>query len=539
MDLENKEEKALAEEAADEAVEETADETVEATAEAQEQEDSAQNVSETQAEEDNTENAVVDGEEPLVQNTEVSADDFSFFFSILDENSDNYAWAKSQLENTVPVNDIVEEYEAAEQARLEAEEKARLEAEEQARLEAEEQARLKAEEQARLEAEEQARLEAEEKARLEAEEKARLEAEEQARLEAEEQARLKAEEQARLEAEEPARLEAEEQARLEAEEKARLEAEEKARLEAEEKMSTAHVTEANTAAAEKTESMESAVQEKNDTEKNSFAENMVLYVTERINAGASKQSNRAAENVDKSDEIDLDGFADFDDLSEDFDDDDIEMSVETGKKKNKKTLDDKLEKLKAAVDDNFGTDTSKDKAFGIRKSFTRVFAENDTRDSAALMGVPRKAFCLATIILFAVDMLLINSASYKIVYKLMEKLLLSNGVEALRLTDAAFSRIFVGVSYIASFLLGGFVVLMVAKLAEYIIRGLGFSKGRAVVLGIVGIFVIVFLIGTGVVALKYGNLLTVDVYRWAGPLLTYLGGMLLIAISKINLSIDY
>jgi hypothetical protein len=79
----------------------------------------------------------------------------------------------------------------------------------------------------------------------------------------------------------------------------------------------------------------------------------------------------------------------------------------------------------------------------------------------------------------------------------------------------------------------------VSKLAENIIRGIAFANGRAVTMSVVGILALFFLVGAAVMVLMSGNVLSLMVYRWAGPLLTYLGGLLFIAISKVNLSIDY
>lgn len=95
---------------------------------------------------------------------------------------------------------------AIEAARLRAEEEARRRAaEEEARRKAEEEARRRAEEEARRRAEEE-RLRAEEEARRRAEEEARRRAaEEEARRRAEEEARRRAEEEARRRAEEEAR----------------------------------------------------------------------------------------------------------------------------------------------------------------------------------------------------------------------------------------------------------------------------------------------------------------------------------------------
>ena len=51
----------------------------------------------------------------------VDNDDFSFFLSVLDESSEDYDWVMNQLSNTVPVNDMVEEYDEAMKLRAEAE----------------------------------------------------------------------------------------------------------------------------------------------------------------------------------------------------------------------------------------------------------------------------------------------------------------------------------------------------------------------------------------------------------------------------------
>ncbi len=377
------------------------------------------------------------------ETVEVSQDDFSFFFSILDEDSDDYAWAKKQLNNTVPVNDIVEEYEAAEKARLEAEAKAKAEAE--------------AQEKARLEAEAKAKAEAE------AQEKARLEAEAKAKAEAE------AQEKARLEAEAKAKAEAE------AQEKARFEAETKAAAE------TAEKENANT-----------------ETVDEFQTENTPLFAVPEIHEKSS-----------------TDGFVESD----------------------KKVIDAKLAKLEATIEKN---SDAPDYRSRIHSALSDVLGEkNNDVHAAPVTGNARKIFAVVAVALFALDMFFINIASYKTVYMLMAKLLRSNGVEALRLTEEAFSRIFVGVSYVASFLLGGIAVLITAKLVEYIIKGLEFSNSRVITWAIVSAFALIFIVGTVVTAIVSESILSIYVYRWAGPMLTYLGGMLFLGISKINLSIDY
>jgi len=206
-------------------------------------------------------------------------------------------------------------------------------------------------------------------------------------------------------------------------------------------------------------------------------------------------------------------------------------------KKDKKNIDSKLASLEASIEDNIHRNSNDEKNQRIRNAFVNVW-EDDEKKSVAVLGLPRKPICLATVILFALDMLLINTASYKVVYMLMEKLLRSNGVEALRLSDAAFSRIFVGVSYVASFLLGGVAVLITAKLAEYIIKGLDFKNGRTLTLGITAVFGIIFLIGAAIAALVTGEVLSLEVYRWAGPLMTYVGGIMFLVISSLHVNID-
>ena len=206
-------------------------------------------------------------------------------------------------------------------------------------------------------------------------------------------------------------------------------------------------------------------------------------------------------------------------------------------KKDKKNLDYKLARLEASIEDNIQKNSHDEKDQRIRNAFVNVLAD-DEKKSVAVLGLPRKPLCLITVVIFAIDMLLMNSASYKVVYMLMEKLLRSNGVEALRLTDEAFSRIFVGVSYVASFLVGGLAVLITAKLAEYIIKGLEFKNGRTLTLGITAVFGIVFLIGAAVAALISGEVLSTEVYRWAGPLMTYVGGIMFMVISGLHVNID-
>ncbi len=425
----------------------------------------------------------------------VESDDFSFFLSVLDESSDDYGWVMNQLSHTVPVNDMVEEYDEAMKLREEAEaaaEKARLEAEEKERARIEEEKRL---EEARLKAEEEARLRAEEEARLREEEETRRK-EEEARQK-EEAERIRLEEAIKAKAAEEAK-----KARELAEEEARIKAAEEARLQ---------------------EEAEKAQQEKEQA---------------IINDGIEPEFEDEAEDNDEAQDEETEEIVDDDDMVFEVTDEVIdEEEFIVGRRRKK--MDDRLAKLEASVEDNMQKAERPGTKDDYKARFDSIFGSSAGNKNLKVFGIPKNVFGIIITVIFAIDMLFINSASYKIIYFLMEKLLVSNGVEALRLTESGFSNIFVGVSYVASFFIGGLVILIVSKLAEKIIQGVAFANGRAVTMAVVGAFTLIFLVGAALVAMTNGNLLSLEVYRWVGPLLTYLGGLLFLAISKVSLSIDY
>lgn len=442
----------------------------------------------------------------------VDNDDFSFFLSVLDESSEDYDWVMNQLSNTVPVNDMVEEYDeamklraeaeaAAEKARLEAEEKERARIEEERRLE---EARIKAEEEARIKAEEEARLREEEEARRKEEEARQKEEEARQREEAE---RLRLEEAIKAKAAEEAR-----KARELAEEEARIKAEEEARLQAEAEKAQREQEQAIINDGIEPEFEEDDLEETIDNESSEPTED-----------GEVRPEQKS---VDEENIV----FEDNDDL---IDEEDFIVG------RRRKKMDDRLAKLGESVEDHMQDSERAGKNNDYKARFDSIFGSSAGNKNLKVFGIPKNVFGIIITVIFAVDMLLINSASYKIIYFLMEKLLVSNGVEALRLTESGFSNIFVGVSYVASFFIGGLVILVIAKLAEKIIQGVAFANGRAVTMAVVGVFTLIFLVGAAVVAVTNGNLLSIEVYRWVGPLLTYLGGLLFLAISKVSLSIDY
>ena len=207
------------------------------------------------------------------------------------------------------------------------------------------------------------------------------------------------------------------------------------------------------------------------------------------------------------------------------------------------TMDERLALLGESVTD----DEQLQGRTGVRKfavldtfnTLRDMFSDAESRKQTRFLGIPVNFLGIGIVVLFLLDMIALNMASYKIIYLMIERILKSNGVEALRLSGEAFSKMFVGISYVASFLIGGLVVLFMARIAERLIRELSFRESSALITGIVGVLSFVFLIGAIVAAAVSGNLLNIGVYRWAGPFLTYVGGLLFLMLSKISLRIDY
>lgn len=206
------------------------------------------------------------------------------------------------------------------------------------------------------------------------------------------------------------------------------------------------------------------------------------------------------------------------------------------------TMDERLALLGESVTDKHSKERSGVRKFTVPETIHTLkdlFANGEGRKQVKFLGVPVNFLGIGIVVLFLIDMIALNMASYKIIYWMIERILKSNGVEALRLSGDAFSRMFVGISYVASFLIGGLVVLFMARVAERLIRELSFSESASLIMGIVGVLAFVFLIGAIVSAAVSGNLLSVSVYRWGGPLLTYAGGLLFLMLSRISLRIDY
>lgn len=207
------------------------------------------------------------------------------------------------------------------------------------------------------------------------------------------------------------------------------------------------------------------------------------------------------------------------------------------------TMEERLALLGESVPDD-GQNRSRTgvKNFAVLDTFNTLrdlFSDAESRKHLRVLGIPVNFLGIGIAGLFLLDMILLNFASYKIVYPLIERILKSNGVEALRLSGESFSKMFVGISYAASFLLGGLVVLLMARIAERLIRELSFPESSALISGIVGAMTFIFLIGAIVAVAITGNVLAVSVYRWAGPFFTYAGGLLFLMLSRISLRIDY
>ena len=211
---------------------------------------------------------------------------------------------------------------------------------------------------------------------------------------------------------------------------------------------------------------------------------------------------------------------------------------EQGEKPSGRKIDDRLARLERSIKDTQDR-SERNKRGAVMSAIENMFSDSENQRKSRILGIPGNIFGVIIVVLFLADMLALNIASYKIIYVIVEKMLVSNGVEALRLSDKGFSEIFVGVSYVVSFFVGGLVVLLLSRFTERIIRELEFSGSAVLMNCIVGLFAFVFMIGTVVAAVVSQSFLSIAVYRWAGPLFSYAGGLLFLTISKISLSVDY
>lgn len=149
---------------------------------------------------------------------------------------------------------------------------------------------------------------------------------------------------------------------------------------------------------------------------------------------------------------------------------------EQGEKPSGRKIDDRLARLERSIKDTQERDRSeRNKRGAVMSAIENMFSDSENQRKSRILGIPGNIFGVIIVVLFLADMLALNIASYKIIYVIVEKMLVSNGVEALRLSDKGFSEIFVGVSYVVSFFVGGLVVLLLSRFTERIIRELEFS----------------------------------------------------------------
>ena len=110
-------------------------------------------------------------------------------------------------------------------------------------------------------------------------------------------------------------------------------------------------------------------------------------------------------------------------------------------------------------------------------------------------------------------------------------------IDTLSLDSFSFLEVSILVSYIFAFVFGGLLVFAFLRLAYHICKLCGFVYSNKVTRIILLSFMGIFLIASLILIIAGNNILSISVYNWAMPLLTFLGGFFMYCISLRDVNV--
>ncbi len=164
---------------------------------------------------------------------------------------------------------------------------------------------------------------------------------------------------------------------------------------------------------------------------------------------------------------------------------------------------------------------------------------NGKADTKTVLGIDYKVWAIIISAMFTLDAILANVVCHWGVYYIVDKLLKLSGVAALKLETESYQSFSVVISYVVTFILGGFLMFLLMNVTKRLLSSVEFRGGTALVKVVVTILLVIFLIGTLVSVASGHAFSSLNCYRFASPLFMYIGALLFYALSNIKFNQDY
>lgn len=219
---------------------------------------------------------------------------------------------------------------------------------------------------------------------------------------------------------------------------------------------------------------------------------------------------------------------DFEELDDEPDDESEEAAEpvvnETEKKDNSPTLDD----LKKTID--------KTRSEAIWKNPS---TKNDNKKVKKILGLSHNQLTVIIGAIFTIDALLMNFVVYWGIYYLVDRLLKLSGIAALHMQQSSYEVYSLTISYICSFILGGFALFVLMFFTKQLMKEVNTGDTNRFIQTVVIVALCLFLFISLIVFLVTKSVLTFTFYRVGSPLCMYLGASVIYALSKIKISQEF
>ena len=171
--------------------------------------------------------------------------------------------------------------------------------------------------------------------------------------------------------------------------------------------------------------------------------------------------------------------------------------------------------------------------------FTNQNSQLVGKDGKKILGIDFKMLAVIIIGVFVADAIFMNYVIYATTYRIVEWVMNRSGAAALHKEVMEYANVYMKVSYVLAFFVGGLILLFLAKTAQRLMEEAEFPDGKNLISMTFVALAVIFAIGFFIAWIVKNSFVDFAVFRWGAPLLMYLGGFIFYTLSRIQFKSDF
>ncbi len=171
--------------------------------------------------------------------------------------------------------------------------------------------------------------------------------------------------------------------------------------------------------------------------------------------------------------------------------------------------------------------------------FTNQNSQLVGKDGKKILGIDFKMLAVIIIGVFVADAIFMNYVIYATTYRIVEWVMNRSGAAALHKEVMEYANVYMKVSYVLAFFVGGLILFFLAKTAQRLMEEAEFPDGKNLISITFVALAVIFAIGLLVAWIVKNSFVDFAVFRWGAPLLMYLGGFIFYTLSRIQFKSDF